>query len=73
MSGQDLPAHGSQVSLPPPNGNLVAKPHETDGQKQEWQCPYCDHSLRYRPENSEIAELAVLSHMQRRHRDSCDR
>jgi hypothetical protein len=40
--------------------------------KEEWHCPYCDHSLTYRPEITEVAELAIRSHMLRRHPDICD-
>jgi len=36
---------------------------------QTWHCPYCRHNLSFRPEDRDVAELAVRSHMTRRHWD----
>ena len=32
-----------------------------------WQCPLCDHSLKYGDGQEDIVALAVASHMTRRH------
>lgn len=34
---------------------------------QRWQCPYCSHDLTFQREDRDVAELAVRSHMTRRH------
>lgn len=68
MSRDDTP--GAPARLSPDCGDhLISAPSD---RKTEWICPYCDHSLRYRPEISDVAELAICSHMERRHSDKCD-
>lgn len=32
-----------------------------------WQCPYCDHSLKYAEGQEDVVELAIASHLTRRH------
>lgn len=32
-----------------------------------WKCPHCDHSLSYRIEHEDVAELAMVSHLARCH------
>ena len=72
MSRDESTEHVSPASLSPGNGDLTVEARESDGHKEEWQCPYCDHSLRYRPAITDVAELAIRSHMERRHPDNCD-
>jgi len=36
--------------------------------RQVWQCPHCDHCLRYRPQDRSVAELAANSHVSRQHK-----
>ena len=33
----------------------------------EWSCPYCEHFLHYRREHSDVAAMAMMSHLRRRH------
>lgn len=34
---------------------------------EQWQCPHCDHCLRFRSEHRDTARLAASSHMKRQH------
>lgn len=36
-------------------------------ERQRWQCPYCSHGLTFCAEDRDVVELAVRSHMTRRH------
>ena len=36
--------------------------------KRTWQCPFCDHTLRYSPATREVAELGANSHVNRQHK-----
>ena len=47
---------------------VLAEAHKAND-KQEWTCPYCEHSLRYSLRDREVAELAANSHINRQHRD----
>ena len=61
------------------NGKGVAGEHEfpaftcrLDGRDtltsvHAWQCPYCDHSLTYADGQEDVVELAIASHLTRRH------
>jgi hypothetical protein len=67
---RDATAEGE--SLSPDCGTRIEEASVSIEHKTEWCCPYCDHSLRYRPEIADVAELAIRSHMERRHPDNCD-
>jgi hypothetical protein len=47
---------------------LLPQADEATG-KETWNCPYCEHSLRYTLRDREVAELAANSHVNRQHRD----
>jgi hypothetical protein len=47
---------------------LLPQAHEPND-KETWNCPYCEHSLRYSLRDREVAELAANSHVNRQHRD----
>ena len=32
-----------------------------------WQCPYCDHTLKYADGQEDVVEMAVASHLTRWH------
>ena len=36
--------------------------------KRTWQCPFCDHTLRYSATTREVAEMAANSHVSRQHK-----
>jgi hypothetical protein len=36
--------------------------------KRTWQCPFCDHSLRYSATTRDVAEMAANSHVSRQHK-----
>ena len=34
----------------------------------DWECPYCSHSIGYEPYDADAAQMAIESHLLRRHR-----
>ena len=41
---------------------------ERKKETEDWECPFCSHSIRYGPGDADVAQMAADSHLLRRHR-----
>ena len=43
---------------------------ERKDELEDWECPYCSHSIGYAPCDTDAAAVAIESHLLRRHRSN---
>ena len=69
MNSDDDKSWESAINEAPKRGPFpFLTPPGKDVERRVWNCPFCDHELRYTFPSKDAAELAANSHMSRQHK-----
>ena len=70
MSGS-VTAQNERIDWSPDNPGSFSRMTvlmERKKEEEDWECPYCSHSIRYAPSDADAAQMVIESHLLRRHR-----